>query len=272
MSTYAIGDVQGCFDPLIQLLDKINFDPKNDKLWFTGDLVNRGTQSLKTIRFIKTLIEEGSALTILGNHDLGMLAIAREAEPFEPKKHSFGDILEAPDKEELLSFLEQQPLLHYDADLDFVLVHAGIHPAWDLTLALSLAKEVEDVLRSNQKYEFYHHLYGDIPNQWQPNLTGFDRIRFIMNCFVRMRFCNEEGKIDLITKESANFHLPGFMPWYNIPGRKNSDLKIIFGHWSTLRGKTDNPKAYALDTGCVWGNCLTAMRLEDTTRFSVACS
>lgn len=269
MSTYAIGDVQGCYDALQRLLDKIQFDQSQDRLWFTGDLINRGPNSLKTLRLIHSL--KNNSTIVLGNHDLGSLAIARGLEPYNSEQHTFSDILEAPDKETLLLFLESLPLIHVDAQLGYTLVHAGIHPAWDLKLALTLANEVESVLRSEARDTFYAHLYGNTPDAWDPKLSSFDRLRFIANCFTRMRFCTPEGRLDLITKEKAQNAPEGYLPWFKIPNRKTKDIKIIFGHWAALNGVTQEPNVFALDTGCVWGGCLTAMRLEDQQKFQINC-
>lgn len=268
MAIYAIGDVQGCFDKLLKLLDTVRFSD-SDLLWFTGDLVNRGKDSLSTLRFVKAL---GSrAQMVLGNHELGMLAIARGAEPYDPQKHTFEDILQAPDKEELLLWLEQQSLIHHDSNLNYTLVHAGIYPLWDLPLAQALALEVEKCLKSPEKMQFYPHLYGNTPTLWDPALQGYERLRFIVNAFVRMRFCSKEGFLELQTKESAAKAPEGFMPWFSIPERKTKGLRILFGHWAALLGNCPEPNTFALDTGCVWGNCLTAFRLEDQQRFTVKC-
>lgn len=268
MTTYAIGDIQGCFDEFMQLLELVDYNPIEDTLWLTGDLVNRGTHSLETLRFVKSLGD--GCITVLGNHDLGMLAIARGAEPYDAEQHTFQDILQAPDREELLTWLENQPLLHYDAKSKFVLVHAGLYPSWDLNLALNLAKEVETVLKSPDKVEFYCHLYGNTPFRWEPDLKGFDRLRFIVNSMTRMRACSLAGDLDLTEKSSDN--LPaGFYPWFDIPTRRSKDLNIIFGHWASLQGNCKEPHVFGLDTGCVWGYSLTAMRLEDQKRFSVSC-
>lgn len=276
MATYAIGDVQGCFDALMLLLEKIAYNPTQDTLWFTGDLVNRGSKSLETLRFIKNL--GTSAITVLGNHDLGMLTVARGGEPFETKHHTFSDILQAKDKEDLLSWLEHRPLLHYDPKLNYLLVHAGLYPFWDLPKAQELAKELETVLQSEEKYRFYQHHYGNTPEEWQDNLQGFDRLRFIVNAFTRMRFCSPAGKLDLITKESANAAPKGYLPWFELWEEKrknnpaNNAYNILFGHWAALKGECPVSKVFALDTGCVWGNALTAMRLEDGLKFSVSCT
>jgi len=286
MSTYAIGDLQGCFDALMKLLEKIAFNPSTDKLWFTGDLINRGPKSLETLRFVKSLGSQ--VITVLGNHDLGMLTVARGAEPFDPNLHTFGDILAAKDKEDLLHWLEQQPLLHYDPELGYLLVHAGLYPWWSLDLAFKLAKEVETVLQSDKKFSFYQHHYGNSPECWQDNLEGFERLRFIVNAFTRMRFCSPDGKLDLTTKESIGNAPQGYLPWFEIFDKKTqennqtneprfnilshkSQFKILFGHWAALKGVCPIPYIFALDTGCVWGNALTALRLEDDLRFSVGC-
>lgn len=270
MSTYVIGDVQGCFDQLLALLEKIKFCDE-DKLWFTGDLVNRGQKSLQTLRFIKNLHQASQATLVLGNHELGMLAVLRGAVPFNAEQHTFTDVSEATDKEDLLQWLEQQPLLHYDAVLDYALVHAGIYPSWDLITALQYATEVEKILRSAEKLSFYPQMFGHTPTRWNENLSKMERLRFIVNSFTRMRFCSEPGDLDLKVKESALHPPAGFMPWFQIPHRKTKNLKIVFGHWAALKGECDAPHTYALDTGCVWGNCLTAFRLEDKQRFTVDC-
>jgi len=269
MSTYAIGDIQGCFDPLMRLLDKIQFNDKQDILWFAGDLINRGPQSLETLRFIKSLKQQ--AITVLGNHDLTLLAIGKQAIPYNPHLHTFNDILTAPDCEELLAWLSHQPLLHHDHTLNFTLVHAGFPPQWDLSTAIALAKEVEAVLQGPTAIEFFKHMYGDYPNIWDPNLTGWDRIRFIVNCFTRLRFCSPLGELELSQVGPEDSAPHGFSPWFKIPHRHSQDLNILFGHWASLMGNTDVPNVFPLDTGCVWGNCLTALRLEDRVKISVQC-
>lgn len=268
MSTYAIGDIQGCFEPFMRLLKNIQFDPKKDTLWLTGDLINRGPQSLETLRFVKNLGKQ--AITVLGNHDLTLLAVAYKAFQYDPKRHTFNDILEAKDKDELIHWLIHQPLIHHDASLGYTMVHAGLHPHWDLRLAQSLAKEVETTLQQNP-LPFFENMFGNMPNHWDPTLTGFDRLRFIVNCFTRIRFCNLEGHLDLQTTESAENAPSGYLPWYAIPHRKSKGLRILFGHWASLQGKCREPNVFALDTGCVWGNCLTAMCLEDGKRFTEPC-
>jgi bis(5'-nucleosyl)-tetraphosphatase (symmetrical) len=268
MSTYAIGDVQGCFSALQKLLETIQFNPENDTLWFTGDLVNRGSQSLETLRFVKSLGHRQK--TVLGNHDLHLLAVSHGA--IESKVgDTLTSILEAPDREELLHWLSQQPLLHHDETLGFTMVHAGLAANWNLTTAKQLASEVETVIKNKTNVEFFNHMYGNTPDHWTPELTGYNRLRCITNFFTRVRFCYPDGRMDFENKgklESGSL----LLPWFKLPDRVNQDLKIIFGHWAALGGVTNTPDVYALDTGCIWGVSLTAMRLEDKKIFSVPCA
>ena len=269
MSHYAIGDVQGCYSQLLVLLKKINFDPSKDKLWFTGDLVNRGPQSLQVLRFVKSLGEK--AITVLGNHDLHLLAIAAGKQQ-QKKQDTLDEILNAPDCKELCDWLRQQPLIHHDEKLNYTLVHAGLAPQWDLEQALRYAHEVETVLRNENYKIFFEHLYGNQPDCWQNTLTGWDRLRVITNYLTRLRFCTTDGKMDLKQKESAESIDKNYLSWFKIPQRANKNLNIIFGHWAALNGNATTENIFALDTGCVWGNCLTAMRLEDKQKFSVLCA
>lgn len=268
MSNYCIGDVQGCYTELTALLTQIEFDPSQDYLWFTGDLVNRGPESLETLRFIKSLGDR--AIVILGNHDMHMLAVASKEREYK-KQDTFKDVLEAPDCEELCAWLRQQRLLYHDAKLGYTMVHAGLAPQWDLAKAKQCAAEVEKALRGKQYAEFFAHMYRDHCNNWHDDLTGWKRLRTITNYFTRMRFCKSDGELELSIKGTPENPPPGFLPWFKVPDRRNKDLKIIFGHWAALNGKTDTPNVFALDTGCAWGNSLTAMRLEDGERFSVGC-
>lgn len=268
MSTYAIGDIQGCFSSLEKLLSKIKFDPSRDSLWLTGDLVNRGPQSLETLRFVKQLGK--SAHTVLGNHDLHLLAVAHNSHSGW-KEDTLNDILNAPDRDELLNWLQHQPLLYQDEKSDYIMVHAGLAPNWDLITAKKLAHEVEQVLQGNKSKEFFDHMYGNHPDLWSPELQGFDRLRCITNYFTRVRFCYPDGRIDFKTKENIQSHTGDLIPWFQVPQRANQNLKIIFGHWAALGGVTHTENVFALDTGCVWGFCLTAMRLEDGEKFSVDC-
>jgi bis(5'-nucleosyl)-tetraphosphatase (symmetrical) len=267
MPTYAVGDIQGCFTPFQKLLEKIHFDPNQDHLWFTGDIVNRGPESLETLRFIKNLGTRQKM--VLGNHDLHLLAVAKGAHAGS-KEDTLGDILHAHDREELLNWLIQQPLLHHDAALGFTLVHAGLAPSWDLSTACTLAKEVETVLQSEKALLFFHHMYGNQPDAWHPNLQGWDRLRCITNYFTRVRFCDPDGRLELTKKGNVTDTTDEkLVPWFKVPHRQNKNLKIIFGHWAALRGHTGIANVFALDTGCVWGYDLTAMRLEDKQLFSV---
>jgi len=268
MTTYAIGDIQGCFFALEKLLEKIHFDPTQDVVWFTGDLVNRGPQSLETLRFIKNLGKQQR--TVLGNHDLHLLAIAHGYHTGW-RDDTLTPILKAPDRDELLDWLAHQPLIYHDAELDFVMVHAGVAPAWDLATALQLAREVETILQGNQRNTLLQHLYGNEPTQWNENLTGWDRIRCIINYFTRVRFCHADGSLELNTKEQLSKAPANLIPWFKLPKRQTKTVKIIFGHWAALGGVTDTPNTFALDTGCVWGNCLTAMCLENQQRVQIAC-
>lgn len=268
MATYVIGDVQGCFTALQKLLDKIQFDPQQDSLWFTGDLVNRGPQSLETLRFIKQL--GAKAQTVLGNHDLHLLAVLQGAHPGW-KEDTLTDIFQAEDRAELIAWLKQQPLLHHDEQLGYAMVHAGLASSWDLNTAKRLAGEVSAILQGEQAVEFFKQMYGNQPNQWDDHLTGWDRARCITNFFTRARFCHVDGSLELTVKGKMETQVGDLVPWFQVPNRVNADLKIIFGHWAALSGVTNTPKVYALDTGCVWGFCLTAMRLEDECRFSVGC-
>jgi len=269
MAVYAIGDVQGCYSALMKLLDRIDFNPERDRLWLTGDLVNRGPQSLEVLRFVKGL--GNSALSVLGNHDLHLLAVA--AGVAKPGKHDTLDaILSAPDKMPLLQWLRARPLLHHDAVLGCTLIHAGLLPSWNLATAHRLASEAETLLQSEKANDFFHHMYGDLPDHWNENLKGNDRLRVIINAFTRLRYCDTEGNMDLRLKGSPGSQTPGLLPWFQIPSRASRDNKIIFGHWSTL-GLWESNGVICLDSGCLWGGTLTAMRLDTVVAefFSVDC-
>ena len=267
MALYAIGDVQGCYDELRCLLDKIRFDPQQDHLWFTGDLVNRGPKSLDTLRFIRGL--GAAASTVLGNHDLHFLAVASGAE--KPKhKDTFGALLAAPDRDDLVYWLRQQPLLHREER--FYLIHAGLPPQWDMLTALRCAAEVEAILQGNDYAAFFPHMYGDDPMQWSEHLEGWPRIRFITNCFTRMRYCDREGRLNLKEKCPPGRQGNTLIPWFEVPDRRSLGEEIVFGHWSSLGFYAKNG-CYGLDTGCLWGGELTALRLdgEEMRRISVPC-
>ena len=268
MATYVIGDIQGCFAELQKLLIEIQFDAKKDSLWFTGDLVNRGPHSLEVLRFIKAL--DDCQQTVLGNHDLHLLALAYGVSK-QRASDTLTDILSAKDKIELIEWLRHRPLLHADHTNTYVMTHAGLAPFWTLSQAKSLAHEVETILQSDSPDFFLAHMYGNQPDHWQENLAGIERWRCITNYFTRMRLCYADGRLDLAYKGDLNRKPKDLIPWFDVSHRVNKEIKIIFGHWAALQGKADMPNVYPLDTGCVWGNCLTAMRLEDQQKFSVKC-
>ena len=270
MSTYAIGDIQGCYTELQNLLNEINFNEKNDQLWFAGDLVNRGPKSLQTLRFIKSL--GASAKIVLGNHDLHLIAASKNIRPIS-NKDTIKEILTADDADELINWLKSRPLLLTDTDLGFTMVHAGIAPQWTLDAAKNFAKECESILQNEKIDDFLMHMYGDTPNIWSDSIEGYARQRFIINCFTRIRFCTINGTLDLDVKVAPGSQKKSLIPWYALPNRKTIDNKIIFGHWSTIHlGSENNFKkynVYPIDTGCLWGGQLTAMRLDDEKIFSV---
>jgi len=267
--TYAIGDVQGCFDDLLRLLDKIDFDPAKDRLWFTGDLVNKGPNSLNILRFVKGLGD--SAITVLGNHDLYLLAAAAGAVK-DKKSDTIACILAAHDCEELLFWLRHQPVLHHDNVLGYTMVHAGLLPQWGLVAALARARELETVLQNAGYEELLGALYGKKPDRWNEDLEGLARLRFIVNCFTQIRYCDREGRLDLSGERRTAAKKRRSMPWFQVPARAHGDMKIIFGHWASLdKKKTKNTDVYPLDTGCSNRGRFTAMRLGDEKIFSTRC-
>jgi len=270
MSTYAIGDIQGCYRDLLRLLEAINFDRNNDTLWCVGDLVNRGPQSLEVLRFFKKLGDK--AIVTLGNHDLHLLAVGNGHTDYLKPKDTLHSVLQAPDNYELLTWLRHCPLLHHDQSLNFTMIHAGLPPQWDLATAQQCAREVETVLKSAQYPDYLANLYGNEPKKWSDKLAGWERLRFITNCFTRMRYCNDEGKLALKNKGTPRWNTKDSeQPWFLLPNRATRSEQIIFGHWSTL-GYYAKHNVYALDTGCLWGGALTALRLEDQQVFSVQCT
>ena len=266
MSIYAVGDIQGCDTELVQLLEKISFDPVADRLWLVGDLVNRGPGSLAVLRLVKSLGD--SAITVLGNHDLHLLAVAEGAAELH-RSDTLDEILAAPDRDELLTWLRNQHLL-YVAD-NFVLVHAGLLPNWTVKQAARLAGEVEAALRGKDYAAFLAHMYGNQPNAWDDKLTGYKRLRVITNALTRMRICTDSGEMEFKFKGEVERIPAGYMPWFDVPKRKSSSTTAIFGHWSAL-GLLVKDNVIALDTGCLWGGPLTAVRLEDRQLFEVPCA
>jgi bis(5'-nucleosyl)-tetraphosphatase (symmetrical) len=242
MAIYAIGDLQGCYDPFRRLLDEVSFDPDKDTLWLTGDLVNRGPKSLKTLRFVKSLGD--SAITVLGNHDLHLLALAAGAVRNSKRFQSLWKTLKAKDSDELFDWLRHRPLAHYDESLDTLLVHAGAYPGWSVQKILAHAAEVEQELRAKKHEVLLGKMYGNAPSSWSDSLTGYKRLRFIVNCFTRMR----KARKNLVA-------------WYDLPDPKWAGTRVVFGHWSAL-GLIVLPDLISLDTGCVWGRQLTAVRLD----------
>ena len=263
MATYAIGDLQGCHDVLQALLEKIRFDPARDTLWFCGDLVNRGGQSLETLRLVHSLAAQ--SVLVLGNHDLSLLAIAQRHESDQAKVNpDLRRVLFAPDRDALVGWLRQQKFLHVDRALGFSMVHAGLAPKWTLKLAEARAREVEDLLRGDGYRKLLKNMYGDKP-AWNPKLAGPDRFRAIVNVFTRMRYVTPGGRIGFDDKGRPGTQKPGLYPWFSVPGHAQRELPMVCGHWSTL-GLFMGLGIYAIDTGAVWGGKLTALELGPELR------
>lgn len=266
MNTYAIGDVQGCYDSLRRLLDACRFDPVQDRVWFVGDLVNRGPHSLETLRFVKSL--GGAAVTVLGNHDLYLVMLA-EGFGKRQKDDTLAPVLDAPDRDELLGWLRRQPLLVLEGG--YVLVHAGLLPAWTPTQAGALAQEVECQLAGPDYRDLLANLWGSEPASWSDDLVGWPRCRVIVNAMTRMRFCRPDGVMDLKAKGEVGSAPPGYVPWFAVPGRRSAAATVVCGHWSAL-GLRVEPNLLALDSGCLWGHHLSAIRLQDRQVFQVECA
>lgn len=257
MAVYAIGDVQGCYDGLRRLLDHIGFDPDDDQLWFCGDLVNRGPKSLQTLSYIRSLGDR--AISVLGNHDLHLLALYRNGE--KPGRHdTFDALLNDRQCDELMDWLQRQPLVHHDADYNALLVHAGVHPAWDLDTTLALADELHQVLISGQSGDFFAAMYGDHPDRWSDDLIGMDRWRFVTNVFTRMRFLDDHHALEMKAK-SHPFEHPELTPWLDLPTRLPANLRVFFGHWSTL-GVGEFDQFCSLDGGYVWHGRMVGARVD----------
>jgi len=259
MAVYAVGDLQGCLEPLQRLLETLDFNPTHDRLWLVGDLVNRGPQSLEALRFVRDMGE--TAITVLGNHDLHLLAVALGGKKAKGKD-TLGPILEAPDRDELIDWLRRQPLVHHDPSVSAVLAHAGIPPAWDLGTAQACAREVEAVLAGADIHDFLAEMYGDHPDRWDAGLQGLDRLRYTVNGLTRMRYLTQDGRMEFRYKCAPEQAPAGLLPWFEM-ARKPLGATVVFGHWSTL-GRTRLPGAIALDTGCLWGGRLTAVRLDQS--------
>lgn len=275
MATYAIGDLQGCYHSLEKLLKHIAYQPQQDRLWFCGDLVNRGPDSLACLRFVKHLVETQQAITVLGNHDLHLLAVYFQNQCLNPDD-TLTEILQAPDAHALCHWLRQQALIHFDSQLNCLLVHAGLPPQWSVNIALALTEEVNQQLRGDHYLNVLVNMYGNQPHQWQDNLKGSERSRFIINACTRLRFCDAAGKLDLSYKGTIDHAPASLIPWFAHPECKwrqdNDDLTIVFGHWAALYPHWQQIKSrniIPLDSGCVWGHALTAVRLEDRQLFQV---
>ena len=265
MATYAIGDVQGCFATLMTLLEAIAFNPLRDRLWFAGDLVNRGPQSLEVARFVKGLGD--GAATVLGNHELHLFAVAYSGRRIK-NQDTIADILEAPDCDVLLAWLRQQPFLHHDPALNTVMVHAGLPPQWDLSAAQRYAKDASSQLQGKSFTDFLQHIMGNNAAIWRESCDEAARLPYITNCFTRMRFCDAQGHLDLVSKGPPGTQPEPYLPWFQHAHRAHADATLVFGHWASL-GAYTAPGVYALDTGCVWGQQLTALCLETKARVSV---
>jgi len=259
VAIYAIGDIQGCYDPLRRLLDEIDFDPGKDTLWLVGDLVNRGPKSLKTLRFVHSI--RHSVVSVLGNHDLHLLALQAGVAANSGRLRSLRKLLKADDADELCDWLRHRPLAHYDEDLGTLLVHAGTYPRWTVRKTLARAAEVEKALQRDDHADLLARMYGNTPDQWSSKLSGHKRLRFIINCLTRMRMITADNRLDLRFNGSPWRARKGLIPWFEADNPSWSGTRIVFGHWSAL-GLLVLPDLIALDTGCVWGRQLTAVRLD----------
>jgi len=268
MAVYAIGDVQGCHDELARLLELLKADPAGDEFWFVGDLVNRGPRSLEVLRLVKSLGR--AAVVVLGNHDLHLLAFGLAGRARVPDA-DLRPVLDAPDCADLLDWLRRRPLAHYRPDLNTLMVHAGIAREWNPLQTVKLAREVERVLRGPGCARFLEDMYGNEPDAWSPALSGTPRLRFIVNCLTRIRYCHADGRLDFADNGPPGSQAVGLVPWFELPQRAAQAVRIVFGHWSSL-GFVQRANLLGLDTGCVWGRTLTAVRLDGPARmFSVPC-
>jgi len=268
MATYFVGDIQGCNDELQQLLVLAQFNPQHDELWLTGDLVARGPKSLDVLRFVYGLGDR--ATTVLGNHDLNLLAVDAGYSQAK-KKDKTENILTAPDRYELMTWLRNRPIMAEHPTLPVMMTHAGLSPQWDLATARHCAREVEMLLRSDQGNWLLGHMYGEEPSHWDPRLTGLPRWRYIINSFTRMRFCRNDGSLEFKCKEAPSEKPAQLAPWFEVRQAAPDEPHLVFGHWAALMGKCPLPTIKALDTGCVWGNQLTLWRWDDNAMFSLNC-
>lgn len=267
MTDYAIGDIQGCYDRLRDVLVKVDFSPSRDRLWVAGDLINRGPSSLASLRYIESL--GSSAVVVLGNHDLHLLAVALGGHALK-NKDTLSDILEAPDHQHLLNWLCQQNLLVNDPARNFVMVHAGLPHIWGVDQAAGYAREVEAAISGPEAADYFASMYGNQPDCWNEKLQGMDRLRAITNYFTRMRFIAEDGTLEFSAKESAEDAPAGFAPWFRFD--RPDDVRVLFGHWAAIEGETGSERFIGLDTGCVWGGKLTLMNLDSGERIHCDCS
>ncbi len=266
MADYAIGDIQGCYDRLLDVLDRIGFSPSRDRLWVAGDIINRGPSSLESLRYIRNL--GSSAVVVLGNHDLHLLAVALGGHAVK-KKDTLHDILDAPDHDDLLQWLLQQNICIHDAGRNFVMAHAGLPHIWTVDQAVALSEELETILRGPDVKDYFREMYGNYPERWSDELQGIERWRVITNYFTRMRFIAADGSLELTTKAAAANSPPGYAPWFSYA--RPDDAKVIFGHWAALEGQTGSDRFLGLDTGCVWGGQLTVMNLDTGERTHCDC-
>ncbi len=262
MAEYAIGDIQGCYGALMQLLDKLEFDPKSDTLWLAGDIVSRGEDSLAVLRFVKSM--HGSVRCVLGNHDISLIAMHYGLLKCHP---SLKAILKAADREELISWLSAQPLIQVDKARKICMTHAGLPPQWKVKSAIKYADEIQQHLQSDKVSVWLKHVYGDTPGKWKKSLKGYDRHRYILNAFTRMRFLQKNGSLTFTDKQSPKKQKK-YKPWFEHAKRKNSNYCILFGHWASL-GFYQGNNVIGLDSGCVWGNSLSAVKLDDINRKTI---
>jgi bis(5'-nucleosyl)-tetraphosphatase (symmetrical) len=269
LARYAIGDVQGCYQELRTLLARLKFSSDRDELWFVGDLVNRGPQSLEVLRYVRALGD--NAVTVLGNHDLHLLALAHDKKRKRRSGDTLDAIFDAPDRDAIIEWLVTRPLAHFDAAHANLMVHAGVVPQWTAQLTVALAGEVGAALEREPR-EFFDQMYGDRPDTWSDDLDGMERLRFAVNAMTRMRLCTADGRIDLKMKGPPNEARLPFRPWFEHEARLTRDVRVIFGHWSAL-GLIQAHGVVGLDSGCVWGGSLTALDLDGhTSTVSQACA